>query len=175
MQRWLALAATATALLASTARLAAAQGLTTGAISGTVTENGSRPLENAQVEIRNLETGFRAGAITRTNGRFFVQGLTVGGPYSVTVRLLGYAPVTRNDLTVSLGGNTVVDVQLRQAAAQLAAVAVTADPSGREFTTARQGVGTVVSDSLLRRIGTLQRDYTDLVKLTPQVIKPQDG
>src|SRR5688500_11744020 len=119
MQRWLALAATASALLASTARLAEAQGLTPGAPSGTALDETSKPLENAQIEIRNLETGLRTGALTRSTGRFFVQGLTVGGPYSVTVRLLGYTPVTRSDLMVSLGGNTIVDVQLKQAAAQL--------------------------------------------------------
>src|SRR5690242_10855803 len=98
MQRWLGLAATATALLASIPRLAQSQGLTTGAISGTVTDENAKPLENAQIEVRNLETGYRTGALTRSTGRFFVQGLTVGGPYSVTVRLLGYTPVTRNDL-----------------------------------------------------------------------------
>jgi hypothetical protein len=174
IQRWLGLAAAAVLLLVS-GRQGAAQGLTTGAISGTVTDDGARPLENAQVEIRNLATGFRSGAITRANGRYFVQGLTVGGPYSVTVRLLGYSPVTRSDLSVSLGGNTVVDVQLRQAAAQLAAVAVTADPSGSEFSSTRQGVATVIADTMLRRIPILQRDYTDLVKLTPQVSRPQDG
>jgi outer membrane receptor protein involved in Fe transport len=175
MQRWLSLAATASALLASIPRLAQSQGLTTGAISGTVVDDNSRPLENAQVEIRNLQTGFRTGALTRSTGRFFVQGLTVGGPYSVTVRLLGYTPVTQGDLMVSLGGNTTVDVQLKQAATQLAGVTTTADPSGLVFTPSRQGVGTVISDSMLRRTPMLQRDYTDLVKMTPQVIKPQDG
>ena len=56
MQRWLSLAATASALLASIPRLALSQGLTTGAISGTVVDDNSKPLENAQVEIRNLQT-----------------------------------------------------------------------------------------------------------------------
>ncbi len=174
MQRWLSLAVTAATLLTGVARQGAAQGLTTGAISGQITEGG-RPLENVQVEVRNSSTGFRAGAITRSNGRYFVQGLQVGGPYVVTARLLGYSPVTRNDLSVTLGGNTVVDLVLTQAAAQLSTVAVVADPSGAEFSPSRQGVATVISDSLLRRSALLQRDYTDLVKLTPQVTRPQNG
>ncbi|MES2524479.1 MAG: carboxypeptidase regulatory-like domain-containing protein [Gemmatimonadota bacterium] len=173
MQRLLSVVALAAAVLSGSSRQLMAQGLTTGAISGTVTD-GTRPLENAQVEVRNTSTGFRTGALTRTNGRYFVQGLTVGGPYTVTVRLLGFAPVSRSEITVALGQTSTVDITMQQAAAQLSAVEVVATGAA-EFAPTKQGVGTVVSDSLLRRSALLQRDYTDLVKLTPQVTRPQNG
>lgn len=175
MQRWLSLAATAVALLTGSTPQALAQGLTTGAIGGGVTDATGRALENVQVEIVNAATGFKAGVITRSNGRFFVQGLEVGG-YRVTARLLGYAPQTRNDIRVTLNLTTRVDFQLSEAAAQLSTVAVVADQgAGADFSPTRQGVATVISDTLLRRIPTLQRDFTDLLKLTPQVSATGQG
>jgi hypothetical protein len=91
LQRWLGLAALALAFVAGTSQESAAQGLTSGAVSGSVTNATGKALENVQIEIVNISTGFKAGVITRTNGRYFVQGLEVGA-YKVTARLLGYTP-----------------------------------------------------------------------------------
>ncbi len=153
---------------------AMAQGLTTGAISGLVTDDANKPLEGVQIELRNVETGYRQGILTRANGRYNALSLAVG-TYTVTARLLGYAPQTRENVVVTLGGNTVASFQLKQAAAQIQGVTISADAAGAEFSPARQGVATVVGDTLLRRLPTLQRDFTDLVKLTPQVTRPTDG
>ena len=108
MQRWLSLGATTLLLFAGAARETAAQGLTTGAVSGSVSDAAGKPLESVQIEIVNAATGFRAGVITRSNGRYFVQGLEVG-VYRVTARLLGYAAQTQNDVLVSLNITTRVD------------------------------------------------------------------
>src|SRR5688572_6358903 len=69
---------------------ALAQGVTTGAISGTVTGTGGAPVEGAQIQISNRSTGFTTGGITREGGSYYIQGLEVGGPYSVSVRRIGY-------------------------------------------------------------------------------------
>jgi outer membrane receptor for ferrienterochelin and colicin len=169
MQRWLTLGAAMLAIGFGQTRTAAAQGLTTGAIGGLVADSSGRPLENVQVEIQNVATGYRAGTQTRDNGRYFVQGLEVGS-YRVTTRLIGYQPQTRNDIRVTLNLTTRVDFTLTNVATTLAAVTVVADASAAEFSPTRQGVGTVVTDTLIRRVPTLQRDFSDLVKLTPQVI-----
>lgn len=172
---WLGRALAAAALLLGAQQSVAAQGLTTGAIAGLVTDKEGRPLENAQIEIRNEGTGYRTGAIARANGRFFVQGLAVGGPYTVTVRLIGYTPFIKRDIQVGLGLTSTVDAVLEQAATQLQAVSVTAAANEADFSPTRQGVTTIVSDTLIRRLPLIQRDYTDLTKLTPQVVRPQDG
>lgn len=174
MQRWLGLAAAVMALSTGASGRAEAQGLTTGAIGGTVTKTGGTPLENVQIEIVNVSSGFKSGVITRVNGRYFVQGLEVGG-YRVTARLLGYKPQTQ-DVRVTLNQSVRVDFEMSEAAAQLQAVQVTADPSTTaDFSSTRQGIGTVITDSLIRRGPTLQRDFTDLVKLTPQVSTTSQG
>ena len=153
-----------------------AQGATTGAITGLVTDANGRPLENAQVQVVNRATGFSTGQQTRANGRYYVQNLEVGPNYAVTVRLIGYAPVTREPIRVALTQATRADVQLQQAATQLTAVTVTAAAARSDvFSPTKQGVSTTVSDTLIRRIPNLDRDFTALARLTPQVTSQSGG
>jgi len=147
-----------------------AQGITTGAISGTVTNQQGAGVGDAQIQITNSTSGYTSAATTRTNGYYFVQGLEVGGPYTVKVRRIGYEPQETNGITVTLSRATRIDFVIKQAAQQLAGVVTTADANAADFSQTRQGVATVVLDTLLRRVPTLQRDFADLVKLTPQVI-----
>ena len=173
MRRWMA--AFGSALLLAGARTVAAQGTTTGAIAGTITDAGGAGVESAQVEVLDPATGFRAAALSREGGRYFVQGLQVGGGYRVTVRRIGFAPVAREGVRVTLGQATRVDFQLESQAVALSEVMVTAQPRNDEFGPTRQGVSTVVSDSAIRRMPQLDRDFTDLVRLSPQVASPESG
>ena len=69
-----------------------AQGVTTGAISGTVTNEQGQGVEAAQVQVINRSNGSRTGTVTRGDGRYYIQGLEVGGPYTVSVRRIGSLP-----------------------------------------------------------------------------------
>ncbi|MGH7677010.1 MAG: carboxypeptidase regulatory-like domain-containing protein [Gemmatimonadaceae bacterium] len=147
-----------------------AQGVTTGAISGTVANEQGAGLGSVQVQITNRSSGYSTGTTTRDNGFYFVQGLEVGGPYTVRVRRIGFEPQETNDVVVNLSRTTKLDFTMKAAAQQLASVVTTASANAAEFSPTRQGVATVVLDTLLRRVPTLQRDVMDLVKLTPQVV-----
>jgi outer membrane receptor protein involved in Fe transport len=174
MRRWITPLTAIGALLAG-GGAAGAQGTTTGAITGTITDNTGVGLEATQVEVVNVATGFRTGVLSRDGGRYFVQGLDVSPSYRVTVRRIGFAPMTRENVRVTLGQATRVDFQLAPQAAQLSAVEVTAAQTDAEFGPTRQGVATVVSDSAIRRLPQLDRDFTDLVKLSPHVTSPASG
>jgi hypothetical protein len=157
--------------LALAAMLAAgsleAQGVTTGAISGVVLDSAGTGLADAQIQVTNRSTGFTTATVSRAGGRFLAQGLEVGGPYSVTVRRLGFSPQTRNDLMVSLGENVRVEFRLQAQATALAAVQVVATPT--DFSPSNQGTKTTLSDTALKRLPTLNRNINDFVRLTPQV------
>ena len=90
-----------------------AQGVTTGAIAGTVTDAEGAPLVGAQVQIINRSTGFRTGTLTRSTGQYLVQGLEVGGPYTVSFTSIGYQTFERNDVFVRLSAATRVEVITR--------------------------------------------------------------
>ncbi|HJR62504.1 MAG TPA: TonB-dependent receptor [Gemmatimonadaceae bacterium] len=166
--RILALAAALTALVASDVTPLRAQGVTTGAISGRVTDSSGVGIEAAQVQVINRATGFSTGTLSRSDGRYYVQSLEVGGPYSVNVRILGFEPQSRDTLFVTLGQNLRVDFVLIRRAAELATVEVTAEEDP-VFSASHKGVQTLVSDSALRRLPTLNRNFTDFVRLTPQI------
>ena len=152
---------------------AAAQGITTGAVGGLVSDTSGGPLAGVQIQVRNLATGYVVGSLTRENGRFLVPGLEAGGPYSVTARRIGFAAQTRENIFVSLTQTTHVDFKLTVQPTQLSGVAIVATTS--DFSSTRTGVSTTVRDSMISRIPTLNRDFTDLVKLSPHVSSPVSG
>lgn len=159
---------------ATIASSAAAQGVTSGAISGTITDEAGAPVDNAQIQVVNTSTGARAGSITRETGRYVVGGLEVGGPYVITVRRIGFAPESREGINVSLGQTVKADFKLSKQAATLTAVRVTGttDPA---ISKTKTGVSTTVSDSALRRLPSLNRNFTDFVALVPQIATAYTG
>lgn len=151
-----------------------AQGVTTGAITGTVTDAQGQPVNLAEVQVVNRSTGFTTAARTRANGLYLVQGLEVGGPYTVTIRAIGFQPFTRDGVGVRLSEATRVDAQLAAQAVELTAVTIAGERSA-DFSPTRQGVGVQISDTLVNRVPTFSRDFIDQLKLAPQVVYPASG
>ena len=145
-----------------------AQGVTTGAITGTVTDETGRGIEGVQIELRNPRTGLTAASITRVNGLYTVQGLLPDAGYEITARRIGYAPVTRTGIQITLGQARREDFQLTQAATVLSTetVIATTDPV---INASKTGTTTTISDSALSRLPTLNRNFSDFVQLVPQV------
>lgn len=167
ISRWILGVTTALALfLPSQIR---AQGVTTGAISGTVTNDQNQALDAVQVRVVNVNTGATTGAITRADGHYFVQGLEVGGPYTVTARRIGFAPLVKNNIFVSLGQNVRTDFTLTAQATQISGVNVLATGADVLISTAHKGAATTITDSAVSRLPTLNRNFTDFVALTPQI------
>ena len=160
--------AAALALVTGASARLLAQGVTTGAVSGTVTDPGGVPIEGAQVQVRNSRTGASAGGITRGNGQFNIQGVEPDAGYSVTVRRIGFEPLTHDNILVSLGQTTRSDFQLRQQSTVLATVQISAEATP-VINPSKTGTGTTMGDSLLRRLPTLNRNFADFVTLVPQV------
>jgi hypothetical protein len=160
------------ATIAVGATQVAAQGTTTGAVSGTVTDPQGQPVVGAQIQIINRSTGYSTATTTRASGLYFVQGLESGGPYTVRVRRIGFEPGERHDVIVSLSQTTRIDFQLSAAAQRLSGVEIRASGlAAQDISPTKQGVSTQVSDTLISRIPLLNRSFTDLAKLAPQVTR----
>lgn len=174
--RWIGTLALAAIVLGAGARPLGAQGPTTAAVSGRVVDSTSgQAIEAAQVQVRNGATGFTTGAVTKSDGRYFVAGLEVGGPYSITVRRIGFEPQAHDDVTLRLGQTFEANFRLVPRAAQLTEVVVTATGDQGVIGPSRKGVQTLIGDTALRRLPTLTRNFTDFVALTPQVATAQSG
>lgn len=144
-----------------------AQAVTTGSVSGTVTAESGEPLANVQVQVMNRSTGFSAGVTTGLSGRYTIAGLEVGSNYVINVRRIGYEPQSR-DIGISLGAASRADFVLSTQTIVLAGVTVTGERSAIISAT-RTGSVTAITDTALRRLPTLNRNFTDFVALTPQV------
>src|SRR5206468_1426249 len=160
--------AAALALVTGASARLLAQGVTTGAVTGTVTDANGAPIEGAQIQVRNSRSGASAGGITRANGQFFIQGVEPDMGYSLTVRRIGFEPITRDNIVVSLGQSTRTDFQLTAQSTVLATVKVSAEATP-VINPTKTGTGTTMGDSLLRRLPTLNRNFADFVSLVPQV------
>ncbi|MGE5802697.1 MAG: TonB-dependent receptor domain-containing protein [Gemmatimonadota bacterium] len=154
--------------------LGSAQGVTTGAISGKVTDPQGQAVAQAGVQITHRLNGYTTTVRTRENGQYLVQGLEVGGPYTVTIRAIGFEPFIRENVDVKLSEATHVDARLIAQAVELSAVTVSV-PATADFAPTRQGVAVQISDTLVSRIPTFSRDFVDQLKLAPQVVYPATG
>src|SRR5207253_1066617 len=92
------------------------QGVTTGAIAGLVTDAQQMPVAGASVLAIHEPSGTAYEATTRSDGRYTIPGMRVGGPYTVTVNFVGggaaFEPKTVESVTVNLGVSTDVNVQV---------------------------------------------------------------
>jgi Carboxypeptidase regulatory-like domain len=160
------------AALVMVAASAGAQ-VTTGGIGGTITDEAGKPMTDVQVRVTNTATGFKAGSVSRANGRYLVGNLDVG-VYTLETRRIGMAPIMRENVVVSLGETTTQDFSLRTQATTLTAIKVTEDPSN-VFTATRNGAESELSANQIRHLPTLGNDVTTLVKFTPQVNNQTGG
>jgi hypothetical protein len=146
-----------------------AQSVSTAAFSGTVTDAQGKPLGSVQVAAVNRQTGARTGTLTNDVGRFYISGLETGGPYTITVRRIGFSARDTNNLFISLGENQRVDISLAAAVTTLNKIEVVASTTGATFSASHTGVETRVTDSAIARLPTLNRNFTDFVSISPQV------
>src|SRR5215210_177669 len=112
---WLALSLVCLFVAASAPR-ALAQGVTTGTISGIVTDS-DKPVPSASVIAIHEPSGTSYETTTRADGRFSIPNMRVGGPYSVQIIYVGggtaFEPKTQENVTVNLGVTTDLNIAVR--------------------------------------------------------------
>jgi hypothetical protein len=152
----------------------AAQGVTGAAIAGRVFGPDSAPVAEAVVLVANGSNGERWRTTTNARGGYFVEHLSVGGPYRIEVQAIGFEPARRDSAFLALGQRLNADFALISAVVRLQEITVSgaADP---RFSAARTGPAQVISDSTIVRLPVRGRDYTELALLSPQVTKSPNG
>ncbi len=149
-------------------RAARAQGVTTAAVVGQLTDEAGGAVAEATVQLTNTSTGQRYGSRSGADGRYFFENVQVGGPYTIDIRALGFEPLQKTGVMLQLGQRLVGDYQMKRAAVQLAAVSVEA--ANPLLSSSRTGAQTFVGESLLAHLPTLGRNFYDFVSSVPQVV-----
>ncbi len=153
-------------LFASTKVLA--QGTTTAAISGTVTDKSGSPLPAATVLVTDVPTGTDYGTTTREDGKYNLLGLKAGEPYTIKVSYVGYATQTKNNVNLELGQNLKLNFQLSEKSVELSSVTVVGEKNAI-FSPNRTGSAQNVSTKDIQSLPTIQRAFQDFAKLSPLV------
>src|SRR5712691_4856549 len=144
----------------------AAQGVTTAAITGIVRDAQGAVVPGATIAAVHVPSGTSYEGVSQADGRFYIPGMRVGGPYKVTAQLAGFNPETKDNVALSLGVSTDLDFSLKIAAvSETIQVTATADPV---FASSRTGAATAVSREELAALPTISGRISDLTRLTPQ-------
>src|SRR4051794_3671920 len=148
------------------ANRAAAQGVTTGAVSGVVNDAQGAVIPGATVVAVHQPTGTTYEGVTQADGRFTLPGMRVGGPYTVTASLTGFTSEVKNNVSVSLGVTQDLTFGLKVAnVSETITVVGATDPV---FSSGRTGAATAVSRDELAALPTISGRITDITRLTPQ-------
>lgn len=154
-------------LAVMSAQLSWAQGTTTSAMNGVITDKAGGGLPGATVIAVHNPTNTQYVAPTNSEGRFNIQNMRVGGPYTIRVTFVGYKEAVRENIFLSLGQNQRLDINLSESEQTLGEVVVT----GRQdpvINAGRTGAATTVQREQIERLPTLNRSFADFTRLTPQ-------
>ena len=77
----------------------------------------------------NPSNGERWQTTTSARGGYFIEYLSVGGPYRIEVRAIGYEPAGREGMFLALGQRLTVDIMLAPAVVRLGRLPSPADRS----------------------------------------------
>jgi carboxypeptidase family protein len=156
----------ALAALALSDASAAAQGVTTAAVTGIVKDDQGGVMPGVTVVAVHVPSGSTYEGVTQADGRFFIPGMRVGGPYKITASLSGFTTEVKDNVSLNLGVAQEVPFTLRVASiAETITVVGTSDPV---FSSGRTGAATAVTREELATLPTISGRITDITRLTPQ-------
>lgn len=141
---------------------------TTATIVGFVKDAANKGMVGATIEAVHEPSGTRYKTQSQADGRYTLQGLRIGGPYTVKSSYVGFGTQAQGDITLSLGDPTRFDFALAEANNQMQEITVTGTRARNLISKERKGTGTNINRRVLSSLPTLNRSITDFTKLTPQ-------
>ena len=151
---------------------AAAQ-VTTSALSGIVLDNERKPLAGATVTALHTPSGSRYGTAAGTDGRFTIQGMRTGGPYTVELSFVGFRTAIIDGIMLELGSTLDIS-EILEPDTDIEAVTV-AVTTHRTFDNAKTGAATNLNADAIARIPTVSRSIDDIVSLSPLAHSAKTG
>ena len=146
------------------ARPTSAQTVTTGNLSGVVVDQQGGVLPGAVVVAIHTPTGTKYETVTQADGRYSLQNLRVGGPYTVTVTMSGFRKETVGSVMVALGEERAANFALKLEAVS---EAVTVTGEAPPIDLARAGAGANISTAQKESLPTISRSLIDVVRVNP--------
>lgn len=140
--------------------------ITTSGITGKVTDANNEPLPGATVVAVHQPSGSQYGTVTNEKGRYFIQGMRVGGPYKVTISFVGYNKVEYDNVQLSLGDPSILDAKLKEDVKELSEVIVSAVSGVKS---AAGGAASNFNAKQIDNTPAVDRNIYEIAKMSPLV------
>ena len=140
-----------------------AAGQTVGQIQGTIADEQGAVLPGVTLTLRNADSGVTRTTTSEGNGEYRFTGLP-SGVYNLTAELQGFAALSVERLTVTIGSQLQQDLKMRLETLQ-ESVTVTAEAPVIEIT--RTDVAQVITEEQIDTLPMSDRQPASLVLLLP--------
>ena len=138
--------------------------VSTGKITGQVTDSSDAIIQNAQVVVTNVDTNVARTLATDSAGIYSAPSLQPGG-YSVQVNMSGFQIQTKTGLTLSIGQTITLNFTLVPGTQKESIVVVSTAQQLVDTTTS--SLSTVITTETVENLPLNSRDFLDLVPLVP--------
>ncbi len=146
--------------------ISASAQVTTSSLNGKVTDSAGEALPGAAVVAVHTPSGTQYHSIVNAEGRYFINGMRAGGPYTVEVSCLGYQTVSFTDVTLQLAESYQLDAYLNDDKEMLAE-AVVVSTAATKFAVEKTGAATNINNAQITALPTVSRSITDVTRLSP--------
>ena len=145
--------------------------VTTASMTGFVTDNSGAPVIGATVVAVHTPSGTEYAVATNVSGRFNINGMRTGGPYTVEVSYIGMNTMKYSDIYLKLGEPGEVNATLVEGT-EIEAISVVGQNA---FAASKTGAADNFSLEAVEAMPTINRSVYDIVKLTPQASVNKNG
>ena len=138
--------------------------VTTSSISGLVKNNSGNSLAGATITATHIPTGTVYSTTARTGGRFDINNMNAGGPYSIEASFVGFETDSKTNLFLTLGETQTFNFILNDKNGPI--IHGGADRAPHQF--CQDGPETSISRDKLALLPTVGRNLNDFFRFTPQ-------
>ena len=152
------------ALMLVTAAAVNAQ-ITTSSMAGQVSDTDGEDIIGATIRVTHEPSGTTYNAVTNADGRWAIQGMRVGGPYTVKISYIGYAERDYTGINLQLGETYNLNASISEDVNELGEVVVVGSAS--KFAAEKTGATTNISNAQIQALPTVSRSIEDIVRVSP--------
>ncbi|AFL89142.1 hypothetical protein Terro_2907 [Terriglobus roseus DSM 18391] len=136
-----------------------------GSISGTVLDTTGAAVADAQVTLRNTDQGITLETRSSSSGTYTFSPVRIGH-YTITVAAPGFSSTTQQNMTVAVGQDLKVVVQLKTGSTNETVTVTTAPP---QLQSDESSVGQVIDERTIKSLPLNGRNFTFLAQLSAGV------
>ena len=137
--------------------------ITTSGIYGHITSE-SEDVVGASITATHTPSGTVYRAVTNSHGRYTIQGMRVGGPYTVEVSYIGYQSQEFKNVQLLLGESQNLSCSLQEDAMLLDELVVTGQQG---LNASKTGAAQSISSEMINSIPSITHSIADIVRINP--------